>query len=115
MENKLWYTSLILLIIINITLLAYNFIYKRVIIRGTSMEPTYYEGNKVNCLKRPKNIVVGDVIGYKQGGRNIIHRVVSITEVDGLVYYTLKGDNNFMTDILPITKENIYCKVVEWI
>jgi len=37
---------------------------------------------------------VGDVIIYYYDNMMIIHRVVNITDVDGVKYYTTKGDAN---------------------
>ena len=42
----------------------------------------------------PGDIIVGDVIIYYHDGAMIIHRVVSITEVNDVTYYTTKGDAN---------------------
>lgn len=42
----------------------------------------------------PGNITVGDVIVYYHQGQMIIHRVVEVDVVDGVKYYTTKGDAN---------------------
>lgn len=40
------------------------------------------------------NISVGDVIIYYYDNMMIIHRVVNITDINGVKYYTTKGDAN---------------------
>lgn len=45
--------------------------------------------------RRAENIVVGDVIIFATSQPvPIIHRVVDIFEVDGVIYFSAKGDNN---------------------
>ena len=62
---------------------------------GNSMEPTYYEGEKVHIV--PANeILMGDVICYYSAQRYIIHRV--IYKANGLLL--TKGDNNKYLDAL---------------
>lgn len=113
MKEKLAQIILTLIILLNLLLITYNFQYKIVVIQGNSMMPTFILGDRIRCRKRPKNIQIGDIIGYKLDGVNIIHRVVEVNEYNGYKYYILKGDNNSTADFIPITKENIYCKVVE--
>ena len=47
-------------------------------------------------LTKAKNIEVGDIIVYNNNVNNapIIHRVVSIINEDGKIYYQTKGDHN---------------------
>lgn len=112
-RTKLLNTILILIIGLNLLLIGYNLNYKTVIVKGSSMEPTYYSKNKLTCEKSPKNIQIGQVIGFYLDGQAIIHRVIDKKEYNGIVYYITKGDNNQNNDFIPITKENIYCRVVE--
>ena len=44
---------------------------------------------------------VGDIVVYKTNDQNvsmIVHRIIEIEEIDGVVAYTTKGDNNAVAD-----------------
>lgn len=103
---------LYIIIVCNLLVIIFNIHFKQVIVVGSSMEPTFYEGNIKLCEKRPKNIKVGDILGYKSNGISIVHRVHEIHTMGDYTYYIMKGDNNQERDFLPITKENIYCRIV---
>lgn len=107
-------TIFIMIMTILIMLFIYSLFYVNVITYGDSMKPTLKNHQIVRCKKRPKEIEVRDIIAFKVMGQNIIHRVVEkhIIEDIGEYYYT-KGDNNEYKDVMPITKDNILCKVIE--
>lgn len=55
----------------------------------------------------PEEIQVGDVISFYSSdptiyGRLNTHRVAAITEGDGGLLFTTKGDNNYLTDPYPV-------------
>ena len=57
----------------------------------------------------PKAIKIGDVVVYESSRHvnPIIHRVVSITQQDGIYSFATKGDNNPTTDREPVTEAQI--------
>ncbi len=72
---------------------------KVAVVEGISMEPTFHTGDMVVLRPAsPSDIKVGDVVVYKSGSRYIIHRVISIYEVDDTYCYVIKGDNNPLPD-----------------
>lgn len=97
---------------------VFLFGYRPVLVLTGSMEP-YMMTNSV-CLTEKvdsiDDIQVGDVITFHFKGENskkilITHRIVSIGE-DGFI--NTKGDNNNVTDNLPLTIDNVESKVV-WV
>lgn len=94
---------------------AFLFGYRPVLVLTGSMEP-YMMTNSI-CLTEKvddiNEIEVGDVITFhvnnEKGDKiTITHRVVSID--DG--YINTKGDNNYVTDDLMLTIDNVEAKVV---
>lgn len=94
---------------------AFFFGYRPVYILTGSMEP-YMMTNGV-CLTQKvdsmEDIAVGDVVTFHIPGDNgktlnITHRIISID--NGIV--NTKGDNNSVSDDLPLTIDNIDAKVI---
>lgn len=94
---------------------AFLFGYRPVFVLTGSMEP-YMQTNGICLTKKVDDmtdIAVGDVVTFHIQGEtgknlNITHRIVSIN--NGII--NTKGDNNNVTDDLPLTIENIDAKVV---
>ena len=94
---------------------AFLFGYRPVYILTGSMEP-YMMTNGVCLTKKVDSmddITVGDVVTFHIAGDNgknlnITHRIISID--NGIV--NTKGDNNSVSDDLPLTIDNIDAKVV---
>lgn len=94
---------------------AFLFGYRPVYILTGSMEP-YMMTNGVCLTKKVDSmddIAVGDVVTFHIAGDNgknlnITHRIISID--NGIV--NTKGDNNSVSDDLPLTIDNIDAKVV---
>lgn len=113
MREKVLLTISILILILNVLLINAG-IYKvknyiQVEVEGVSMQPAMYEGDTFKCNKNVREVNIGDIIVFKRNNKLIAHRVIVI----GVDYYITKGDNNSYED-LPITDEDIYCKVAEW-
>jgi len=81
---------------------SYGFLSPFVVVEGTSMLPTLYNGDIVLIHKPPPDkIRVGDIIVYESlKGNLIIHRVVKINRMPGCnpVCFVTKGDNNYLPD-----------------
>lgn len=72
---------------------------------GTSMEPTFYDGEKIILRKSEKNEYnIGDIIAYKNNKTLVVHRIIEL----GSDFVITKGDNSatptkiFLKDIIGI-------------
>jgi signal peptidase len=83
-------------------LVQYGFSSPFVVVEGTSMLPTLYNGDIVLIHKPPPDqIRVGDIIVYRSlKGNLVIHRVVKINKMPDCnpVCFVTKGDNNYQPD-----------------
>ncbi len=74
-------------------------------VHGVSMLPLLQEGDLVIVIGvSPHNIKVGDIIVYRNplSGALVIHRVIDKKDLDGIVYFKVKGDNNPAPDAYPL-------------
>lgn len=79
-----------------------------IVVKGTSMEPTYRDGDLV-VIQEQDRYGIGDVVAFKIGGRFdnptlVIHRIVG---GDGESGYVTQGDNRDVTDPWSPTDETI--------
>lgn len=116
--SSLIYIILIPIIIFNFTLIIKSFInpektpdffgFKSFVIVSGSMEPTILKGDAILVREVPEeDIKINDIISFVQDETNVTHRIVAITEEDGVKKYTTKGDNNNVEDREKITYEQI--------
>lgn len=116
--STILYIILIPIIIFNFILIIKSFIhpnetpdffgYKSFVIVSGSMEPTIMTGDAILVKEVPeKEIKINDIISFTQGKTNVTHRIVEITEENGIKKYTTKGDNNNTEDKEKITYEQI--------
>ena len=111
--KKILYIILIILIY-NIILVGISYIsrhdfngifgYKAYNITTNSMEPN------IILIKKPRNeekIKVGDIVSFFNDGQTITHRIVDITDTNGVKRYITKGDNNNVPDLQKISFEQI--------
>lgn len=112
------YIILIPSIIFNFTLIIKSFIhpketpdffgYKSFVIVSGSMEPTIMTGDAILVKEVPQEeIKVNDIISFSQEETNVTHRVIEITEENGIQKYKTKGDNNNTEDREKVTYEQI--------
>lgn len=112
------YIILIPSIIFNFTLIIKSFIhpketpdffgYKSFVIVSGSMEPTIMTGDAILVKEVPQEeIKVNDIISFLQEETNVTHRVIEITEENGIQKYKTKGDNNNTEDREKVTYEQI--------
>jgi signal peptidase len=81
-----------------------------VVVTSGSMIPTLEQGDLLILQGRAEgDIAVGDIIVFTETGHDapIVHRVVSIEEVEGEIRYFTKGDNNDYVDSGYRTYEDI--------
>jgi len=70
-------------------------------IRGFSMEPTYYAGDKVKVETAPCYDIGDVVIAIDDPCRLLIHRVVEVIADKGESVYKIKGDNAEACELIP--------------
>lgn len=99
------YIIILPIIVINITLIVKSFIkpnkipdfigYKNFVIVSESMEPTIMVGDAIFVKKVPeKEIKINDIISFHDGECINTHRIVGVSEENGIKMYRTKGDNN---------------------
>jgi signal peptidase I len=70
-----------------------------VVVQGTSMEPTYHDGDLV-IVREDEHYAIGDIIAFRAGGQfddptRVIHRIVGQADAGAFV---TRGDNRDSTD-----------------
>ena len=114
----IFYIIAIPIIIFSFTLIIKTFInpneipdffgYKSFIIISGSMEPTIMTGDAIFVKEVPESeIKVNDIISFQDGETITTHRIIAITEENGIKKYTTKGDNNQVKDKNKVTYEEI--------
>jgi len=114
----LLYIIIIPIIIFNFTLIVKNCInpnetpdffgLKSFVIVSKSMEPTIMTGDAIFVKKVAQgDLKVNDIISFQDGESVNTHRIVAITEENGIIKYTTKGDNNKKEDKEKVTYERI--------
>ncbi|PKO04563.1 MAG: signal peptidase I [Chloroflexi bacterium HGW-Chloroflexi-3] len=80
-----------------------------IIIRGSSMEPAYHQGDLV-LLRERQTYLINDIAAYRHPDIGlVIHRLVN----DDGTHFTFKGDNNTWLDDYSPTQDEIIGK--EWL
>ncbi len=112
------YIIIIPILIVNLTLIIKSFIkpnkipdffgYKNFIIVSKSMEPTIMVGDAIFMKDVDESeIYINDIISFHDGQDINTHRVIAISEENGIKYYTTKGDNNKREDKNKVTYKDI--------
>ncbi len=112
------YIIIIPILIVNLTLIIKSFIqpnkipdffgYKNFIIVSKSMEPTIMVGDAIFMKDVDESeIYINDIISFHDGQDINTHRVIAISEENGIKYYTTKGDNNKKEDKNKVTYKDI--------
>ena len=87
------------------------------VISGTSMEPTFGEGDVVLWVEvEGEDLKVGDIIIYKHPTRpgydNIVHRIIEVGMTYGEYRFIAKGDNLSEPDPNWIPEGNVHGLVI---
>ena len=86
--------------------------FQPVVVSGPSMNPTLEVGDMVVIQEAsPDEVEVGDIIRFRQGGFQVIHRVVAIEDGGSQPIFMTRGDNNNTNDA-PVLAANLEGKVV---
>lgn len=113
------YIIIIPILIVNFTLIIKSFInpnnipdflgYKNFIIVSKSMEPTIMVGDAIFMKQVSEDeIKINDIISFHDEKDINTHRIIGISEENGIKYYTTKGDNNQRED-----KDKVIYKDIE--
>ncbi len=81
-------------------------------VQGISMQPTIVDGDL--AVVQPVNIStvhVGDIVVYRDGPIDVIHRVVKIEGTGSNIVLTVKGDNNGYPDPAAVTSSLLVGRV----
>ncbi len=109
---------LIPIIIANVTIIVRSFLfpddvpgflgYKPFIVLSDSMRPGISSGNLVLVKEvDPEQLKQGDIIAFREGRSVVTHRIVDVTEENGVKKYTTRGDNNNADDPIAVKAEMI--------
>lgn len=82
-----------------------------VAIASNSMNPTFSRGD-IQIIDKKKEIYKkGDIIQFYGINNTIfVHRVVSVRKENNIVFYTTKGDNNDIVDLMEISQNKVIGK-----
>lgn len=81
-------------------------------VEGISMQPTIVQGDL--AIVQPVNISSihkGDIVVYRDGPIDVIHRVVKIVGTGSDIVLTMKGDNNAFPDPASVTSNLVVGRV----
>lgn len=82
------------------------------LISGNSMNPSLYPGDVVvTRVVSPEKIQVGDIIRFRRGGIDIVHRVMEVQSNGSTTIFTTRGDNNNVNDE-PVMADQLEGKVI---
>ena len=110
LKTVIWWLFWIIVILL---LIAFRTRYQLGYIQSGSMRPTLEIGSIVVVDKdayKETEPVVGDIIMYRAGGMEVVHRVEKNDSAHK--YVITKGDNNSSEDPAPVSMEEIGGKVV---
>lgn len=82
------------------------------LVSGPSMTPTLVAGDIIiTQVVAPETIQIGDIIRFRQGKADVVHRVIDIQNENGQITFITKGDYNNVTDP-PVSASQFEGKVV---
>lgn len=82
---------------------------KRCIVKGHSMEPSLYEGDRLLISSLFFKLRKGDVVVFNSGGREYIKR---ITTAAGKNKFVVEGDNSSHSSSYSITRRQVKGKLL---
>lgn len=88
--------------------------FRPVFIPSGSMEPNIHPGDLALIGPvSPDEIKVGDIVMYQANPQRVLHRVIEIRTTDKRQReFILKGDNNNVADMMPVTEKQIVGRYV---
>ena len=99
------------MMIIVICLVSCKFILGVLVIGSKSMSGSIEKGDVILYKTEKKDIRDGDIIVFKRDNIRIVHRVISIKNINNEIRYYTKGDANKIKDEGYVTEKNLIGKV----
>lgn len=81
------------------------------VVSSGSMEPFVSRGSIIYTTQG-KMYSIGDVVTFFIGGETISHRIVGVVKLGSQIYYSTKGDANYIRDLDLVPVQNVYGKVI---
>ena len=103
---------MILFVLFVLYLTSNMFRFTALAIGSTSMAKSINKGDMVIIDKDARKIKENDVIAFEEQGRVIVHRVISIDEMNEMLLYQTKGDANDSKDGWKVNDNTLIGKVV---
>ena len=115
-EKKSKKTYLILIAVLLLLVLVNSGLFKyQTLVIGSNSMKDYMEKGDVILIEQTndhKKFKKGDILAFKYDNKIIVHRIVSIVNRDGQIYYKTKGDNNEKEDAVYISRDMMKGKVL---
>jgi len=114
-ENKILRKTLVIFVsivcVVQIFFTSGWFKYFTLTVGSGSMEPNLLVGDVIVIEKKNRDekhdIKVGDILVFKHDNMVVVHRVIKIDEIDEVLIFYTKGDNNDDPDNYPIPEESV--------
>ena len=100
------------LVICFIALISCQFYYGLLVLGSESMSGAIEKGDAILYKNIKRDIKEGDVIVFKRDNIRIVHRVISIKNINHQVRIYTKGDNNPLMDEGYVTEDTLVGKVL---
>lgn len=82
---------------------------KRYIVKGHSMEPNFYEGDRLLISSLFFSLKKGDVVVFSDGSRDLVKRITAATEKNT---YAAAGDNTGHSRVYSVTRRQVKGKLL---
>ncbi len=82
---------------------------RRYIVKGHSMEPSFYEGDRLLVSSFFFKLDKGNVVVFSEGNRDLIKRIRTVTGKDA---YVAAGDNTSHSRSYTITRRQVKGKLL---
>ncbi len=103
-------TSLLMIVII--CLVSCKFTIGLLVIGSKSMSGSIEKGDIILYKAKKDNIKEGDVVVFKRDDIRVVHRIISIKNINNEIRYYTKGDANKIKDEGYITEKSLVGKVI---
>lgn len=115
---KILFMILVVYTVASGILVALNALELIMVVEGTSMVPTYHDGDLLIIQRNvdKENIEVTDIIIFhspSNWNQLIVHRVIERVIMNNQLYFRTRGDNNNVADQWYVPEDNVVA-VVTW-
>ncbi len=114
--SRIFFVMLVAYTAVSATLVALNAFGLIMVVEGTSMVPTYHDGDLLLIQRNidTGNLAIGEIIIFHSPNHYdqlIVHKVVERVVISGEIYYKTKGDNNPVADPWLVPPDNVVASV----